>query len=102
MAARPSLGEVLGAVPEHLKPKLDQKLDGDHNEVLLHLGYIAKNIPEWEGRVADNLGLSYVDVSDIKKKFTDPEQQRSLHLPVHMYCTTSHTLSLDPTNLLVR
>lgn len=79
MAVPPSLDEVLGAVPGHLKHKLDQILDSGHEDVPLHLGNIADNIPDWQGRVADNLGLTRVEVSDIKRRLKDePELQRSV------------------------
>ena len=46
---------------------LDQVLDGDHGRVLKHLGQIADSMHEWEGPLADNLGLNQADVAEIKE-----------------------------------
>ena len=46
---------------------LDQVIDSDHGGVLRHLGQIADTMYEWEGAVADNLGLHQADVAEIKE-----------------------------------
>ena len=45
---------------------LDQVLDFEHGGVLRHLGQIADSMDEWEGSVADQLGLVLADVAAIK------------------------------------
>ena len=41
-------------------------LDFEHGGVSQHLGQIADSIDEWEGSVADQLGLVPADVAAIK------------------------------------
>ena len=50
------------ALPHITMHKLSQVLDPKHR------GQIADSMGEWEGRVADELGLSDADVADIKLK----------------------------------
>ena len=45
---------------------LNQVVDHDSGGVSQHLGQIADSMYEWEGSVADQLGLSRADVSAIK------------------------------------
>ena len=44
-------------------------LDSENNGAPKHLGQIANNMYEWEGSVADHLGLSKADVAAIKTKY---------------------------------
>ena len=46
--------------------KLDQVVDCDSGGVSKHVGQIADSMYEWEGPVADQLGLSQVDITAIK------------------------------------
>ena len=46
---------------------LDQVIDSDHSGVPRHLGQIADSMYEWEGPVADGLGLHQADVAVIKE-----------------------------------
>jgi hypothetical protein len=46
---------------------LDQVIDSDHGGVSRHLGQIADSMYEWEGPVADSLGLHQADVAVIKE-----------------------------------
>jgi hypothetical protein len=46
---------------------LDQVIDSDHGGVSRHLGQIADSMYEWEGPVADSLGLHQADVAEINK-----------------------------------
>ena len=46
---------------------LDLVLDGDG--VSKHLGQIADSMSEWEGRIADELGLKNADVAAIKNDY---------------------------------
>ena len=45
-----------------------QVLDFGNDGVPLHLGQIADSMYEWEGPVAEQLGLTQVDVEAIKMK----------------------------------
>lgn len=49
--------------------KLDQVLDADSDGVPKHLGKIADSMYEWQGRLADELGLMESDVETIKYKY---------------------------------
>ena len=49
---------------------LDQVIDSDHSGVPRHLGQIADTMYEWEGAVADSLGLHQADVAVIKEAYT--------------------------------
>ena len=51
-----------------LHMRLDSVLDSDHGGVPKHLGQIADCLTEWEGRIADELGLTLADVASIKSK----------------------------------
>ena len=51
-----------------LPTKLDQVLDFDNGDVPLHLGKIADSMHEWEGPVAEQLGLTLVDIAAIRTK----------------------------------
>lgn len=44
-------------------------LDFDNNGISKHLGKIADNMHEWEGRIAEELGLTPADISVIKTKY---------------------------------
>ena len=48
--------------------KLDQVLDVENNGVSMHLGQIADTMYEWEGPIAEKLGLTRADVAAIKTK----------------------------------
>ena len=52
-------------IPDHSQ-RLDQVLDFEHGGVSRHLGKIADSMNEWEGSVADQLGLVPADVAAIK------------------------------------
>ena len=51
--------------------RLDQVLDHEHNGVPIHLGQIASTMCEWEGRIADGLYLTDVEVANIKYAYKD-------------------------------
>ena len=55
-------------IPQENKEKLDWQLDKGHGGVQTHLGMIANCMDEWEGPVADALGLTKVNVADIRDK----------------------------------
>ena len=46
--------------------RFDQVLDFENNGIEVHLGKIADSMYEWEGPVAEQLGLTPVDVAAIK------------------------------------
>ena len=55
----------------------NQVLDFKSGGVSKHLGKIADSMSEWEGRIADELGLTSADVATINKKHPN-----ELHLQV--------------------
>lgn len=73
------LTEILASVPQW---KLEREIDFEHKSVRgqtisVHLGKIADSMKNWEGAVADCLGLSDVDRSDIRERnISKPAQQR--------------------------
>ena len=50
---------------------LDQVIDSGHGGVLRHLGQVADTMYEWEGPVADSLGLHQADLAGIKKAYPE-------------------------------
>ena len=56
-------------LPESARARLHQKVGA--NEGSKDIGRIAESIYEWEGVVADALGLTVVDVVSIKTKYRD-------------------------------
>ena len=48
---------------------LDKEIDFCHSGVPKHLGRLADSMAEWEGRIAEELGLSAADVASIKMKY---------------------------------
>ena len=53
---------------DETRNKLKRTLDSDNGGVPKHLGQIADSMSEWEGRIADELGLTKADVNHIKSK----------------------------------
>ena len=49
-----------------LQKNLDQVIDGGCSGVSKHLGQVAESMDEWEGSVAEQLGLTPADVAGIK------------------------------------
>lgn len=47
---------------------MDQILDYENGGVSKHLGQIADSMYEWEGAVAEGLGLTKADIAAIKMK----------------------------------
>ena len=47
---------------------LDQVLDAENGGVSKHLGEIADSMSEWEGRIAEGLGLTVTEIASIKVK----------------------------------
>ena len=48
---------------------LDQVLDFENGGVSKHLGQIANSMYEWEGPVAEQLGLTPAEIAAIKLKY---------------------------------
>ena len=46
--------------------RLNMVIDGENKGVPKHLGRIADGMSEWEGRIAEELGLTLHDVKQIK------------------------------------
>ena len=59
------------SLPESARDRLHQKIDGANEGVPRDLGKIAEAMYEWEGCVADALGLTPADVASIKMKQRD-------------------------------
>ena len=49
-------------------PWLDKEIDSENEGVPKHLGRIAEEMYEWEGRIAEELELTSPDVAAIKTK----------------------------------
>ena len=77
-----SLDDVLSSISDANQWKLDQEIDFDHRDdrgqvIPQHLGRIAEAMVDWEGVIADHLGLSEPDRSDIREKNPrEPKLQR--------------------------
>ena len=51
------------------REKLNLVLDFENDEVSRHLGQIANSMHEWEGSIAEHLGLTRADVAAIKEEY---------------------------------
>ena len=77
-----SLDAVLSSVPDANRWKLDREIDFEHRDergqlIPRHLGKMAESMTDWEGAIADHLGLSEPDRSDIRDKNPrEPKLQR--------------------------
>ena len=80
--ARISMDEVVASVPTVDRWKLDGEIDFEHRDsrgqvIPKHLGRIAESMTDWEGDIADHLGLSDSDRSDIRERNSrEPKLQR--------------------------
>ena len=67
----------LSSLPLSAHPRLELQLDSDHNGVEIDLYQIAHHMVDWEEKLVPYLGLTPVDVSDIKDiYFRKPALQR--------------------------
>ena len=57
------------SIPEKNRHKLNKRLDFEHDGVQKHLGKIADSMDEWEGRVAEELMLTKVEIASIKTEY---------------------------------
>ena len=81
MAVR-SLADILAYIPQRNQWKLDQEIDFEHKNnkgetVPKDLGRISESMTNWEGTIADNLGLTVTERKDIKESIpSNPNLQR--------------------------
>ena len=77
-----SLDEVVTSVAAVDRWKLDKEVDFEHRDarghvIPEHLGRIADSMTDWDGDIADHLGLSEPDRSDIRERnIREPKLQR--------------------------
>ena len=57
---------------------MDDVLDSRNDDVPKHLGQIADSMFEWEGPVANELGLTQADVANIKTKYPNQMNLQAL------------------------
>ena len=83
-----SLSDIISSVPITNRWKLDQEIDFEHRDIRgrvvpQHLGIIAESMIDWEGVIADLLGLTEADRSDIKESnLNKPKLQRYCGCPL--------------------
>ena len=77
-----TVDEVVASVPTINRWKLNEEIDFEHKNVTghvipEHLGGIADSMTDWEGAIADHLGLSVQDRNDIRQSHMgEPKLQR--------------------------
>ena len=77
-----TLQSILDSVPAAIRRKLDQEIDFDHRNprgkmIPEDLGRISESMAEWDGAVADCLGLTDTERRDIRDGYpNNPNQQR--------------------------
>ena len=65
---------MLSILVHGMDDPLDLVLDSDNNGVSKHLGEIADQMSEWEGPIAECLGLTHPEIVGVKTKY--PENLR--------------------------
>ena len=76
------LADIIASVPLENQWKLDREIDFEHPSatgqiIPKHLGKISESMTNWEGAVADHLGLTVAERSDIhSRNIYKPAQQR--------------------------
>ena len=65
------------SLSETARNRLHQKIDGANEGVPKDIGKIADSMYEWEGGVAEALGLTKVDVASIKNEQRDKLELQS-------------------------
>ena len=82
MAVQNRLAGLIARIPAANRWKVDREIDFENRDIRgrtvpLHLGRIASDMTDWEGSIADNLGLTATDKADIMDKFNrKPSLQR--------------------------
>ena len=67
----------MSSLSPFVHPLLEQQLDWDHGGVDVDLNEIAYHMLDWEDRLSAHLGLTRIDVKDIKKIYLhQPPLQR--------------------------
>ena len=66
-----SLKAYCDRVHEENQWKLEKQIDFEHGGIQAHLGAIADAMDEWEGPVAEALGLNTAAIAGIKAKHQD-------------------------------
>jgi len=78
----------LSSLPPAARPHLEYMLDQGHDGVEVDLISIAESMLQWEEKLATHLGLTAVDISDIKEAYRDrPVLQRLALAAAHSYST---------------
>lgn len=77
--------------------KLDDLLDSLNDGVPKHLGQIADSMYEWEGSVADELGLTRADVAEIN---TRKPHETKLQALVTIFTLVLHFIFFPPIKLI--
>ena len=73
------LSSYVWSLPASARPLLEQQLDWDHEGVDKDLTEIAHHMLDWEEKFCSHLGLTGVDVHDIKELYSGkPELQVTL------------------------
>ena len=76
------MAELIASIPENNRGKVDKEIDFENKNdqgrpIPLHLGKIAEEMTDWEGTIADLLGLTTVDRADIINTYPQkPKHQR--------------------------
>ena len=76
------MAALIASIPESNRGKVDKEIDFENKNVQgrtipLHLGRIAAEMTDWEGTIADLLGLTVTDRNDILGRNSQkPELQR--------------------------
>ena len=82
MSHKERLVDLTASIPEVNRWKCDREIDFENVDIRgrtvpLHLGQIASDMTDWEGAIADNLGLTEADKADIMDRFhRKPSLQR--------------------------
>ena len=70
----------MSSLPPPARPHSELQLDSGHDGVEKDLHKIAEHMLEWEEKLSAHLGLTPVDISDIKKRnHSNPELQRCVN-----------------------
>ena len=78
MSRTRTLSEIVASLPAAARWKLDQEIDFEHRDIRglvipKHLGKIA-DVMDWQGDVADQLGLSAADRNDIVERYKSSQK----------------------------
>ena len=77
MTIDPGEPQVNTALPASIRPHLEKLLDWDHDGIDTDLNEIAQHMLDWDEKLSSHLGLTAVDVHDIKAMHrNNPELQR--------------------------